>query len=219
MTTEEPTINIKPKYAMREAYGFTLIESLVVVAITTILLGSLIFSSRGGQAQIAFFKEESTIVGVLLQARSFALDAFQPTLQPTPGTSNDPALLVTERVCAWGVHIDPINGKYILFKDLDPAGPGSNCSGASKSYTPASNEEFQTFVIDPSLVISCVGILPSSCQNAIPVDVLFTPPTPKVSFAPDPAASGEGLIIRLELTDGTRVSDIEVTKGGSVNVN
>jgi prepilin-type N-terminal cleavage/methylation domain-containing protein len=197
--------------------GFTLIESLVVIAVTTVLLGSLIFSSHGGQGQIAFFKEESTLVGVFLQARSFALDAFQPTLQPSPGSSDD--LGVTERVCAWGVHVDPVAGEYVLFRDLDPAGPGSDCTGASKDYTPALNEAFDSFIVHPLLRITCVGILPGSCQSATSIDILFTPPTPKVTFAPDLAGTGESLIVRLELADGTRTSDISVTKGGSVNVN
>ncbi len=201
------------------AEGFTLIESLVVIAVTTILFGSLIFSSHGGQAQIAFFKEESTLVGVLLQARSFALDAFQPTLQPSPGNPNYPALSVTERVCAWGVHVDPIGGQYILFRDLDPAGPGANCAGASKDYTVGSDEAFQVFDVDKSLVITCAGIPPGSCQSTVAVDILFTPPTPKVSFAPDPGNSGTSFVIELELLDGTRKSVITVTKGGSVNVN
>ncbi len=203
--------------------GFTLIESLVVVAITVTLLGSLIVYSRGGEAQVAFLKEQATLTGVFLQARSFAIDAFQPTLQPSPGGPDE--LSITERVCSWGVHVVPGSpgGQYILFRDLDPNWPAVvDCSGASKSYDDP-KEAFQVFNLPPSLKIQCVGLTPDElCDGQMsPRDILFIPPVPKVLFSANSVTSdtAKEFEVRLMLADGSKSSIITVTKGGSVNVN
>ena len=207
----------------KQLKGFTLIESIIVIAITLTLFGALVFYSRGGEAQISFFKEESILVGVFLQARSFALDAFQPTLQPSPGGPGE--LSLTERVCAWGVHVEPDSisgGRYILFRDLDPAGPEANCQGSSKSYSgtnggATADEAFQIFEVKAPLQVLCVGLVPDEgCQSGAR-DILFQPPLPKISFYP-PSSTVKEFIVTLTLTDGSRKSDITVTKGGSVNV-
>ena len=198
--------------------GFTLIESLVVIVITVGLLSSLMVYTRGGEGQILFMKEQATLVGVFMQARSFALDAYQPTLQPSPGGVAFP---VTERVCAWGVHVDPALGRYILFMDIGSVNPQIGCSVADRQYT-GSTEDFQIFEVDARLNLkSCVGVSPQgSCQSADSRDILFAPPTPKVYLFPDPLGDSpkEEFRVDLSLADGSGTSVITVTKGGSVTI-
>ncbi len=208
----------KQEYGSGRVEGFTLIESLVVIAITVTLLGSLIFYSRGGQNQVTFFKEEATLSGALLQARSFALDAFQPTLQPPLGDTI--SLPTTERVCGWGIHVEPPN-RYILFRDLGSTDPAIGCSIADKRYT-SDVEAFQIFEVTSPLFISCVSLsgFDGIC-NTEARDVLFTPPAPKVSFATptliDPPNVSD-LKITLTLPAENQSGIITVSKGGSVNV-
>jgi len=200
--------------------GFTLVEAIVVIAITVTLLGVLTTYSRNGEGQILFFKEEATLVNTITRAKFFAFDAYQPTLQPTFDIPDPLVSDITERVCAWGVHFDAGADTYTLFRDLDLSWPTvEDCSGSNKKYD-FPNEAFEVFELDTARIeLSCTGLSPGSCEQGGSYSVVFTPPVPSVTFS-----SGFGidsladdLMVTLSLKDGTRETTVVIGKGGQIS--
>ena len=194
--------------------GFLLIEMIVVLSIAITLTTILSVYTRQSERQVIFFKEQTVLADALSRAKAFAIETFQPQLQPglaAPG----------ERICGWGVHFqkfnpdDPAANRYIIFRDLTAGSCGL------PSYTPAGGEDFEIIALAPYIQISCLMV---SSQAGVPcagsrseIDVIYLPPDPKIVFSPaDP--NDEEAIIVLELADGTRSSTIRVSRSGQISI-
>lgn len=117
-------------------WGFTLIEILVTLAITSLLVGVLITYNRAGGLQIAVFRDQAKIINTLLRAKGLALQIF---------TEAVPA-------CGYGVYFDAAGKTFLIFKDLaDP------CSGSDNRYS-GSAEDLETINLDPQLKFSNLGL-------------------------------------------------------------
>ncbi len=205
---------------LRKQYGFSLVEALVVVSVTVILTTILVLYSRSGDAQVVFFREQSFIVASLLRAKGFAIETFQPELQPGLSPAANP-----ERVCGWGIFFDKDNGEFIVFRDLASGGGQSGCTSANGSFDSASGEVFETFTLPPALKFSCLATHDGAgqmCSGSGPskISVLFIPPDPEVRFRPNQNAAEA--VIELGFTDpavSSRTATIRVTEGGQVSVN
>jgi len=192
--------------------GFSLIEALVVVGVTVVLATILFTYTRSSEGQVVFFKEQSLLVSSILRTKAFAIETFQPELQP-PGSGFP---LPAERVCAWGVSFDKNAGTFTIFQDTK-SGAGASCPG-NLQYTPT--EEFETFTLDSRVKIQCIGTTSSAGGACVPkpnLDVIFTPPDPTVDFTPSLPADVEAVVV-LELANGTRTTTIRVGKGGQVTM-
>ncbi|MEK7612155.1 MAG: hypothetical protein AAB407_02345 [Patescibacteria group bacterium] len=200
--------------------GFTLVEAVVVVGITIILTSILITYSRGSEQQILFFREQALITSAILQAKGFAIETFQPDFQPLfSGTET-----ITP-ICGWGIHVeDETTNSYpntiIIFKDH--GNPGNNpCASPNPQYNDAQNEKFEVLELDPVIKIARICLnttITGNCSSPGPAsaDVVFVPPDPVVKF--QPTANANELVIVLETIDGSRTSNISITKGGQVNI-
>src|SRR3990167_848850 len=62
--------------------AFTIVELLVVLAITAILFSSLIFYSRSAERQLILFKEQMKVITALQKAKSLAISAFGENQAP-----------------------------------------------------------------------------------------------------------------------------------------
>ncbi len=203
--------------------GFTLIEIAVTIGITAVLTTILIVYSGSSKKQVIFFKEQALLVKSVLRAREFALEAFQPSQDPgVPSTR--------ETICGWGFYAD-INSnanEYIIFRDLSVTGCSSG--GNDLAYTPGGvggkSEAFEIFAIDPAAKISCISYVKTPgdpCEDGIPppqnkgLSVIFIPPDPQIGFDPQMPPSFTEAVVRLELADGSRKSDIRVGLNGQVN--
>lgn len=195
--------------------GFSLIEALVVVGVTVILSTILFTYTRSSEGQVVFFKEQSLLVSSILRTKAFAIETFQPELQP-PGSG----LPLPARVCAWGISIDKGAGKYVIFRD-DPDQVTSLCPGDYQRDL-GGGEDFETFALDSRVIISCLATIlnPNDiCTIGTPhqtLDVIFTPPDPVVNF--NPGDSDSKAVVELTLMNGTRSTTIQVGKGGQVTV-
>lgn len=89
--------------------GFTLVELLVVVGITTTLLGSALFMGIDSYKRYAFHAEQQVVVSVLEKARSRSLNNIQQS---------------AHGVCFKGSH-------YVIFQDACVA------NGPANEYIPA----------------------------------------------------------------------------------
>jgi type II secretory pathway pseudopilin PulG len=128
--------------------GFTLIETVVVVAITMILSGIVLAYSRSTERQILLYRDQAFIVGVINRAKSLAVQKYHET--QLSGRVN----------CAFGVHFAPPRS-FILFQDLDQG----SCP-ANRTYAYDQGEEIQTLSLDNHLQFDMQSNL----------DILFIPP-------------------------------------------
>lgn len=102
--------------------GFTLIETMVVVAITLFLSGILLTYNRSTDNQVVLAAEQARVAGVLYRARSFALQKN--------------ILKGDISACGFGVHFEK-PGRVILFEDI-PSDP-DDCRTNNATYE---TEEF-----------------------------------------------------------------------------
>ena len=208
---------------LKNKFGFSLIEALVVVSITVILTSVLVVHSRSSEKQIVFFRDQTLVISSILRAKAFSIETFQPELQP--GLQPSPS---SNRVCGWGVHFEKGSApttpsSLIVFTDYAPGGGASDCTSASRSYSPTGlDEKFETITLDNALSISCITVnaLPGQpCVASLSdMDVTFVPPDPSVVF--HPVAGAEAVIV-LQLNDPNqpRTSTIRISQAGQVSVN
>jgi len=128
--------------------GFTLIETIVVVAITMILSGILLAYNRSTERQIVLYRDQAVIVGAINRAKSLTIQKYRE-----PRSDGKVA-------CAFGVHFAPPRS-FILFQDLDQGGCQEN-----HIYAYDQGEEIQTLSLDNRLQFDM--------QNGF--DILFIPP-------------------------------------------
>jgi prepilin-type N-terminal cleavage/methylation domain-containing protein len=79
--------------------GFTLIEMLVVVAITAVLSGIAIVYSHVGQNQVSLSIEESKVAQLILEAKELSVATYS----------------TNSKTCAYGVYFNLAKSTYSLF--------------------------------------------------------------------------------------------------------
>lgn len=151
----QPLRVAKSRHSLRDVFlssksaGFTLVESLIVIAVMMVISAMLLSSSKSNQTQLLLSTSQATVAGVLGNAKSLALAKWTET--------SDPAKLP----CGFGVNFNPLKNTLIIYQDL-PALSGSSCDNPSHNYGYVSGEEIQTIGLDPRL-----EILPSTPANVV----------------------------------------------------
>lgn len=141
--------------------GFTLVEIIVVVAITVLLSSIAITYNRSGERQIVLFRDQALVVGLLNRAKSLAIQKYR-----------DPDISGDYSTCAFGLHFESGSRDFILFQDFGEGG----CSLANHEYGPTDPtrmpppppEELENFSLDSRLEFSGIPM--------IGLDILFIPP-------------------------------------------
>ena len=198
--------------------GFSLIESIVVIAVAVILTSIVVVYTRLSENQIIFFKEQSLLVSSILRAKAFSIETFQPEIQPGLDTS------ITSKICGWGIYFE--KNSYVIFRDIAQGQSNLDCANANNQYN-GPNEKFEEFILPRQVEIKCMALVSnqtSDCANAnnqvSRANVIFIPPEPKVVFTTVPGNfSGSELVIDLELSDGARKSVIRISNAGQVSFN
>lgn len=175
-------------------HGFTIIELLVVVAITAMISAFAISYSKTSQRQLALFVEEQKIAGLIFRAKSLAVATYN---SPSPNR------------CGYGFLIDYTAGTYSLFTYEAPT--VKNCSGISS--VPADYRNIlETYTPAPHIVIN------NSKSDSL-VLVLFVPPAPSVlvSVENDGSQSDSPAKIYLGTDDGLSSDVITVGLAGQID--
>ena len=124
--------NLKLKIK-NSSQGFTLIEILVIITITTILAGIMIAYGHIGEKQITLFRDQAKIIGVLNRAKFLTVQMFAET---------------GEKPCAYGVHFENNKQTFLIFKDLktscDGVYGGDNSGELFEKYEINSAFKFET---------------------------------------------------------------------------
>lgn len=173
--------------------GFTLIEMLTVLAITSFLAGTLILYSRRSESQIIVYKERAQLVSVLSRAKTLAVSGFLEG-----GIS-----AIATAPCGYGVHFEQDQKTYFLFKDN--LGQDGLCDNR---YTDLSaggqDEKTDSFEMRVPVIFDPLTIN----------DIVFVPPIPQVIINGDAnILSGE---INLRVSGTSDVSKVRVTNTGQI---
>jgi len=146
----------------RTNVGFTLIEVLIVVGITSILAGMVMTYSSRGRTQVALYVEAAKLSQTILRAKSLAVATF-----------NDPNV-----PCGYGVHVDYVAGSYSLFSygppDCSPTG-SPTAIGTNPINTDPTTNYYK--VISANQLAPGV-IYGAGSNNPKMTDILFVPPDP-----------------------------------------
>lgn len=173
--------------------GFTIIEVLVVIAITSLLSGLIITYTSTGRDQVALYVEESHIAQTILRAKSLAVSTYAAPATPK---------------CGYGFHIDYQNQKYAIFGYNPPS------CGPINSIDPASMNTIDSIALNPRLLLTSA---PPGGDSGIS-DVLFVPPDPKTLVwkvgVPSPASLGN---IYLSTKTGSPSITIGVSAAGQIS--
>ena len=143
----------------RSRSGFTLIEVLIVIAISAMLAGIAIGYSGVGRNQTALSVEETKISQFILQARTLAIATY--------GNTNG--------VCGYGVSFNPTTQTYSLFAYV----PGLSSCPSALDITPASVED----IADRKNIRMRHGRFTLKVESSFQVSRTASPP---YSFIPDP---------------------------------
>lgn len=136
--------------------AFTLIEVLVVIAITSLLAGLILSYSSASRDRVALYVQQAKLSQTIARAKSL-----------TVSTYNDPAV-----PCGYGVHIDYGGGSYKLFSyDAAESSSGSKQCKDIQVPDPALETEVVSEQLPPNLVFE------EPDRESI-TDILFLPPNP-----------------------------------------
>lgn len=195
----------KKKYKLRtenpKLRGFTLIEVLVVLGITSLLAGMVLTYSSRSRTQTALYVETAKLAQIILKAKSYSIATYVSGGEAAP--------------CGYGIHVDYAANSYEFF-GYKPI--GIDCSAIGDGSVDMGNKGYnviETYALGGGIIISAKP----PADGAVPVsDIIFVPPDPKTMIWPlDGGAAGVGIgNIRLATQDGLAKTDVQVSSAGQI---
>jgi prepilin-type N-terminal cleavage/methylation domain-containing protein len=185
--------------------GFTLIEILIVLAISAMLMSIAITYSGTERDQIALSVEETKISQFVLQARSLALATYNNS---------------SVHACGYGMIFDSAQNTYSVFAYTPPATATSTCPPEKElnwgSISSSANENQYTgttWQIQPgsNITFTTSGGLGRSI-------VLFYPPNPDTFIFNSDGSQASSLSIFLTGAGGESAPPITIDQTGQVNI-
>jgi len=206
---------------MTDKKGFTLIEILIVVAITAVLSALAIVYSHVGQNQIALSIEESKVAQLILEAKELSIATY---------SQND-------TTCGYGVSFDFAASSYSLFEydsaTTTVAGTRPTCpsiASTSAAIDSSAIREYQagSWQVPTAQGVVLVSPAVSGATTTIQ-DIMFYPPNPCTLVSTDgssfqsvcdpgganPPAEAE---VILSTSDGSLTRTITVNPAGQVSL-
>jgi len=145
--------------------GFTMIELLIVIAITSILTVAVLASYRGASRDYALDQGIQQLISDLRKAQNMGMNGVDV---------ND-----TTDYCGYGLVISPESTSYIFYADKK-----NDCDNSNNKYTPG--EEIETIVLSNRIIIA---------STTPDLDILFKYPEPTAYINQDPTPGTTGTII------------------------
>lgn len=199
-------------YVLSADRGFTLIEVLIVVAITSLLSGMVMTYSSRGRTQVALYVEAAKLSQVILRAKSLAV-----------ATYSDPNLLGSGIPCGYGVQIDYAAGTYSLFSYM-PALPSVSCrptpvgalSGIGANPVGEDPTNYIYSAIDT--VRLSPGVVYGSGNPKL-TDILFIPPDPATLIWSDDSAAASNVASEVDFVstaDALSKVTVKISAAGQI---
>lgn len=190
--------------------GFTLVEMLVVLAITALLSTIAIIYSHIGQSTLSLSIEESKVAQFILEARELSIATYS----------------TSDTTCAYGVEFNYVSSTYSLFEynSAIPDGGGRPVCPSLASTTAAFNTNDVVKYTDGTWQVHTAPgvtlINGGNASNTIQA-VLFYPPDPftlisldGTTFLDPPPTS----YVYLKTSDGGSSRTLSVNSAGEVNL-
>lgn len=175
----------------KDGEGFSLIETLVVIAITGILTAMAIGYTRGNEGRIALIAEQAKLQGMLQRAKALALQGYERGEEDFLG------------IC-YGVYLDfPASGvhSFRLFRTpVVPSGGGEVCP----RYDSPEKEDIETQPLDPRI----------AGESGV-IHVSFQSPNLEVFANGETFAGSKEIYLRVR-DDVSKEAVIVIGDGGSV---
>jgi prepilin-type N-terminal cleavage/methylation domain-containing protein len=177
----------------RHPKGFTLIEVLVVVAMTAILSGIVLTYNSSGRHQLILMIESSKLAQFIAKSKSYAISTYAQT--PAP--------------CGYGMHIDYTTADRYIFFSYSAA----DCQTITFiDTTSAGYRELSSVSLPPQLKFLSI----SGGIEAVR-DILFVPPEPAtLIWTGDPATRVDSADIILSSVDGLTERRVSVNSAGQI---
>ncbi|HUC31364.1 MAG TPA: prepilin-type N-terminal cleavage/methylation domain-containing protein [Candidatus Paceibacterota bacterium] len=198
--------------------GFTLIEILIVLAITAVLSGLAIVYSHVGQSQISLSIEESKVAQLILEAKELSIATYS----------------ADDATCAYGVQFNLASSTYSLFaynaaasSTLYPGRP--ICPSLASTTASFDTNAISEYAGGSWQIHTAQGVVLDDPQNPASdtiQDVLFYPPDPFTlisfdgqtfsgAYTDPPAPTG---YVYLSTVDGSASRTISVNSAGQVSL-
>ncbi len=199
--------------------GFTLVEMLVVIAVTALLSGLAIVYSHVGQNQIALSVESSKVAQLILEAKDLSVATYSDK----------------QTTCGYGLHFDYTAQQYSLFEYDLPSGqtvcPSLGALTAA-GYMQSSGALLETEYAGGSWNVAPaqgVALVDGAAASGTIRDIIFYPPDPftlisydgktlydsyNATMAPDTAGGN----IYLATVDGSDERAVAMSFAGQVNL-
>lgn len=179
----------------RLVWGYTTLEILVVISVTTMLTGIMILYSRTSENQIALIKEQAKVVNAFVRAKALARETFAEEGDLKP--------------CAYGLYRDKTTDvpRFIIFRDLPDSETPKDCGldSADRIYTDET-ELFDSFSLDEHISIG---------SETTFEEVIFIPPDPTTILNRDPESDDDKVLV-LETRDGSWSYEIKINSAGQI---
>lgn len=172
--------------------GFTLLELLVALGLTTLLASAAVIYGSASRKQTTLYLDAAKVTQMVLRAKSQAILTYY-----------DPAVIS----CGYGVRIDRRARTFALFNYV----VRSSAECASVSVVGDAN------YVEVEKDTLTKGTVFADTPGAI-IDVLFLPPDPSTLFwDKDGLIAEDSAAIMLATDDGLATDDIRINKRGQVS--
>ena len=186
--------------------GFSLIELLIIMAITVLVGTTFVLNFRAASTNAAARHQLSSVmIADIRNAQSLAVSG---------GKVNNPSSGREENPCGYGLHY--VNSAaYYIYAGM----PTGSCSGANRNFQDGTDIIVETRTIgNPNMILS------GSAPGGVFYDVFFEPPDPKVYLNNDanlstaPTAT-DIYVVRLgQVCPGGDCTIVSVHKSGAINL-
>lgn len=176
--------------------GFSLIEILVVIGVTTIITGVFIAYSSGSREVLALSLEKAKVAQLILRAKSFALS-----------TKTETGVFI----CGYGLLVDETSETFTLFRY---EGDRAECAAAeSNLLNPSLVRIIESHILGPSVRFDQRVLRGNELES-----VLFIPPEPTaVIVAGGDVTAGAAVIYLRGVGSAARKAAITVSPNGQVS--
>lgn len=179
--------------------GFTMVEILIVVAVTATLSSFLLVYNNNSRQRIVLFVEQAKIAQIILKAKSLSISTYANS-----GITS----------CGYGVKFDYENRMYSIFR-YDYS---DNCENLRRTNPDIFNDPSGAHIkpVEGLAFTMPTGVVFDTGHSDAITYVLFVPPDPRTIVQSGESIGGSGSVY-LKSADGGSTATVSVGAAGQVN--